>query len=100
MTRPRRRRYSLEAEEKRQRPQKRRPKSRGGRQTLAEKIPHPQRRGAVYPAGTRPEDCRFVRTRVAWRLEVGQAVFSAYDLYAPRAGGPAATVPELGQDGE
>lgn len=96
---PEAQRYSLADEEQRQRPQKRRPKSRGGRKTLAEKIQQTQRRVAVYPAGTRPADCRFVRTRVAWRLEAGQAVVIAYDLYAPLAGGPAATVPALGQDG-
>ncbi len=97
---PEAKRYSVADEENRHRPQRRRPKSRGGRKTLAEKIQQTQRRVAVYPAGKSPADCRFVRTRVAWRLEAGQAVFIAYDLYAPLAGGPAATVPELGQDGE
>ncbi len=72
-------RYSLEDEEKRNQPRKARPKSRGGRKPLAEKIEQTQRRVAVYPAGTSPEDCRFVRTRVAWRLEAGQAVFIASD---------------------
>ena len=93
-------RYSLDDEEKRNQPQKPRPKSRGGRKPLAEKIQQTQRRVAVYPEGMTPQECRFVKTRVAWRLEEGKAVYVAYDLYAPRDGGPSANVPELGQDGE
>ena len=44
-------RYSLEDEANRHRPPHRRPKSRGGRKTLAEKLAQTQRRVAVYPEG-------------------------------------------------
>ncbi len=93
-------RYSLDDEEKRHQPRKPRPKSRGGRKPLAEKIEQTERRVAVYPEGKTPEECRLVRTRVAWRLEDGKAVYIAYDLYAPLDGGRPADVPELGRDGE
>jgi Tfp pilus assembly protein FimV len=73
-------RYSLDDEEKRNQRHKRRPKSHGGRRPLAEKIEQAQRRVPVYPEGKPPEECRFVRTRVAWRLEQGKAVYVAYDL--------------------
>ena len=93
-------RYSLDDAEKRNQPPRPRPKSHGGRKPLAEKIQQTQRRVAVYPEGRTPQECRFVRTRVAWRLEEGKAVYVAYDLYAPLDGGPPAHVPELGRDGE
>ncbi len=35
----------------------------------------------VFPAGVRKADCRLSHTRVAWRLEDGQAVLVAYDIY-------------------
>lgn len=79
--------FSMRAEEQRQEArqgkQKRRPKPkrRRGRITTAEKIAQAQRTEQVFPAGIAQEDCKWSHTRPVWRLEKGQAVLVAYDIY-------------------
>jgi len=78
--------FSVRAEEQRQaaRGKKRRPPkrwSRGGRPTTAEKVGQAARTEKVFPAGVPPRDCRLSHTRPVWRLENGQAVLVAYEIY-------------------
>jgi hypothetical protein len=77
--------FSVEAEERRQeargRKRRRRKQRSGGRISTAEKIAQAVRTEKVFPAGVRKADCRLSHTRVAWRLEDGQAVLVAYDIY-------------------
>jgi hypothetical protein len=78
--------FSLRAEERRQEARgkkgwKRRRWSRGGRVSTAEKVAQAVRTEKVLPAGVPKADCRLSHTRVAWRLENGQAVLVAYDIY-------------------
>ena len=47
----------------------------------------------VYPDSAQPEECVFVRERVAWRLKGGQAVFTGYRLYRRRGSAVVTTVP-------
>jgi hypothetical protein len=78
--------FSVEAEERRQeargkkrRKRKRRPQA--GRTTSAEKVAQAVRTEKVFPAGVRERDCRLSHTRPVWRLENGQAVLVAYEIY-------------------
>ena len=78
--------FSLRAEERRQEARgkkgwKRRRWSRGGRVSTAEKIARAVRTEKVLPVGVAKADCRLSHTRVAWRLENGQAVLVAYEIY-------------------
>jgi len=78
--------FSLRAEEQRQeargkKRRKRNRRSRGGRRTTAEKIAQAVRTEKVFPAGLPEEDCRLSHTRPVWRLEKGQAVLVAYEIY-------------------
>jgi hypothetical protein len=78
--------FSLRAEEQRQearskKKRKRRRRSRGGRISTAEKMAQAVRTEKVFPAGVPKADCWLSHTRVAWRLENGQAVLVAYDIY-------------------
>jgi len=78
--------FSVEAEERRQeaRGKKRRMRkwrSHAGRTTSAEKIAQAVRTEKVFPAGVQEEDCRLSHTRPVWRLENGQAVLVAYEIY-------------------
>jgi hypothetical protein len=83
--------FSLRAEEQRQqargkkrRKQKRR--SRGARMTTAEKIAQAVRSEEVFPVGVAKADCWLSHTRPVWRLENGQAVLVAYEIYrGPRS---------------
>jgi len=82
--------FSVRSEEKRQedrgkKPSKpnRKPK-RLGRIRTADKIAQATRREPVFPAGVPEEDCYFSHTRPVWRLEDGQAVLVAYDVYRGR----------------
>lgn len=78
--------FSVEAEEKRQevlgkkRRKKKKPR-RQGRTTTAEKIAQAARSEKVYPDGVSKEDCKWSHTRTVWRLEQGQAVLVAYEIY-------------------
>jgi len=78
--------FSVEAEERRQeargkkrRKRKRRPQA--GRTTSAEKVAQAVRTEKVFPVGVRERDCRLSHTRPVWRLENGQAVLVAYEIY-------------------
>jgi len=78
--------FSICAEEQRQaqRAKKRRPRKkrrRRGRITTAEKIAQAARSEAVFPIGVPEEDCKLSHTRPVWRLEHGEAVLVAYDIY-------------------
>jgi transposase len=78
--------FSLRAEEQRQaargkqRRQRKRPLRRG-RVTTAEKIARAARTEKVFPAGLAESECRWSHTRPVWRLENGQAVLVAYEVY-------------------
>ena len=78
--------FSLRAEEQRQKARgkerrKRKRRSRGGRMTTAEKIAQAVRTEKVFPAGVPKADCWLSHTRPVWRLENGQAVLVAYEIY-------------------
>jgi transposase len=79
--------FSLNAEEQRQQKRAKKKRSakkkanRKGRLTTAEKIERAERRESVFPDGVPPQDCKLSHTRVVWRLENGQAVLVAYDVY-------------------
>jgi len=78
--------FSLRAEEQRQeargkkRRKRNRPKRRG-RVTTAEKIAQAKRTEKVFPTGVPQSDCHLSHTRPVWRLENGQAVLVAYEIY-------------------
>jgi len=81
--------FSVNAEEKRQKQrgnksQDKKP-SRRGRIRTADKIAQAARTEKVFPPGAAEEDCYLSHTRVVWRLEDGQAVLVAYEVYR---GGP------------
>jgi hypothetical protein len=78
--------FSVRAEEQRQaargkgqRKGKRR--SRGGRKRTAEKVAQAVRTEKVFPAGVPEADCWLSHTRAVWRVENGQAVLVAYEIY-------------------
>lgn len=79
--------FSVEAEEKRQekrgkKPRKKRKRSRRrGRNTTAEKVALAARTEKAFPDGVPQEDCKLSHTRPVWRLENGQAVLVAYEIY-------------------
>lgn len=82
--------FSVRAEEQRQeargksKDKRGKPKRRGRIKTAA-KARKAARTEPVFPAGVPPEDCYLSHTRVVWRLEEGQAVLVAYEIYR---GGP------------
>ena len=78
--------FSLRAEEQRQeaRGKKRRKRKRPlrrGRITTADKLVQAARTEQVFPLHVAESDCRLSHTRPVWRLENGQAVLVAYDIY-------------------
>ena len=78
--------FSVQAEEKRQaaRGKSKRKKNkpqRQGRISTAEKVAQAQREEKVYPEGLDQADCWFSHARPVWRLENGQAVLVAYQIY-------------------
>lgn len=78
--------FSVRAEEKRQeaRGKKRRKRNRPlrrGRLTTADKIAQAARTEKVFPTGVPEKDCQRSHTRPVWRLENGQAVLVAYEIY-------------------
>ena len=78
--------FSVREEEKRQEERgkkRRRPKAsnRRGRVTTADKVARAARTEKVYPSGVAEEDCKLSHTRPVWRLEHGQAVLVAYEVY-------------------
>ncbi len=78
--------FSLKSEEKRQaarsgKKKGKRNRARRGRLTTADKIARAQRTEKVFPAGVATSDCKLSHTRPVWRLEHGQAVLVAYEIY-------------------
>jgi len=78
--------FSLRAEEQRQKSRGRKPRKRNrplrcGRITTADKIAQAKRTERVFPSGVAKSDCTLSHTRPVWRLENGQAVLVAYDVY-------------------
>src|SRR5271166_3226986 len=77
--------FSVRAEEKRQeargKKRKRKQRSRGGRKRTAEKLSQAVRTERVFPPGLLEADCWLSHTRAVWRVEKGQAVLVAYEIY-------------------
>jgi hypothetical protein len=78
--------FSMRAEEQRQiargkKKRKRNKPARRGRLTTADKIARATRTEKVFPPGVAEQDCRLSHTRPMWRLENGQAVLVAYQVY-------------------
>jgi transposase len=78
--------FSMRAEEKRQEsggenPRRRKRHSRGGRKRTVEKLAEAVRTEKVLPADVPEGDCWLSHTRPVWRVENGQAVLVAYEVY-------------------
>jgi len=78
--------FSLAAEEKRQQARGRQRRKRNrplrrGRISTADKLALAVRTEQAFPAGVEPSDCKLSHTRCVWRLENGQAVLVAYEVY-------------------
>jgi len=78
--------FSMRAEEQRQeargkKQRKRKRRSRGGRKRTAEKVAQAVRSEKVFPVGVAKADCWLSHTRPVWRVENGQAVLVAYEIY-------------------
>jgi transposase len=78
--------FSLRAEEQRQKARGKRAGKRNrplrcGRITTAVKIAQAKRTEQAFPVGVAQSDCKLSHTRPVWRLENGQAVLVAYDIY-------------------
>jgi len=78
--------YSMRAEEKRQQARGRKGRKRNrplrrGRLTTAAKIARAKRTEKVFPRGVPEGECTLSHTRPVWRLEAGQAVLVAYEVY-------------------
>ena len=88
--------FSMRAEEKRQekrgkqKPKRKRPRRRG-RITTAEKLALASRTEQVFPTGVEQDQCKLSHTRPVWRIEAGQAVCIAYEVY--RAGNQFGQIP-------
>jgi hypothetical protein len=83
--------YSLDAEEQRRRPRKRRQKSPGRRPT-ALKFAEAHRFEDLYPDDVPRADCQLLRERAVWRLRDGRAVLVGYRIFG-RPGGPEPSIP-------
>lgn len=84
--------YSVRSEEQRQddrdnqkKPPKRSRPPRQGRTASEDKISQATKTEKVFPAGVPEKDCYLSHIRPVWRLEKGQAVLVAYEVYR---GGP------------
>ncbi len=78
--------FSMRAEEQRQKARgkkqrKRKRRSNGGRRRSAEKVAQAVRTEKAFPAGVPEADCWLSHTRPVWRVEDGQAVLVAYEVY-------------------
>jgi transposase len=78
--------FSLRAEEQRQQARGKRARKRNrplrcGRISTADKIAQAKRTEKAFPVGVAERDCKLSHTRPVWRLEHGQAVLVAYDIY-------------------
>src|SRR5919112_377195 len=84
--------YSLRSQE---RPRRRRKERSPGRRPKSQKLDQAQRIEEVYPAGVPPQQCVFVRDRLAWRIEEGRAVHVRYRLHRDSGTGRMAELPEV-----
>jgi len=78
--------FSVRAEEQRQEargrnPRKRKRRSQGGRKKTAEKVAQAARIEKVFPEGVPEAECWLSHARAVWRIENGQAVLVAYEVY-------------------
>jgi transposase len=78
--------FSMRAEEKRQeargnKKRKEKKAKRRGRLKNAEKLAQAKRTEAIYPKGVDRDRCKLSHVRPVWRLEKGQAVLIAYEIY-------------------
>jgi transposase len=77
--------FSMRGEEQRQRARGKKPKAkrkgRRGRFKTIDKVALAERSEAVFPEGVPRQQCRLSHTRPVWRLEHGQAVLIAYQIY-------------------
>jgi transposase len=78
--------FSMRAEEQRQQARGKKSRTRKrplrrGRISTADKIAQAQRTEKVFPVGVAQSDCRLSHTRPVWRLENGQALLVAYEVY-------------------
>jgi transposase len=83
--------YSLRSQE---RPARRRKQRSPGRRPKSLKLERAERTEAVYPEGVPPQQCVFVRDRLAWRIEDGRAVRVRYRLHRDTHSGRMAELPE------
>jgi len=84
--------YSLRSQE---RPKRRRKKRSPGRRPKSQKLDQAERTEDVYPEGVPPQQCVFVRDRLAWRIEDGRAVRVRYRLHRDSHSGRMAELPEV-----
>jgi transposase len=84
--------YSLRSQERSRRRRKRRSP---GRRPNSQKLDQAERTEDVYPEGVPPQQCVFVRDRLAWRIEDGRAVHVRYRLHRDVRTGRMADLPEL-----
>jgi hypothetical protein len=77
--------FSMRAEEQRQRARGEKPKAkrkgRRGRFKTIDKVALAERSEAVFPEGVPRQQCRLSHIRPVWRLEHGQSVLIAYQIY-------------------
>jgi transposase len=83
--------YSLDAEEQRRQPRKRRKKSPGRRPTEL-KFAEAQHFEDIYPDGVPRADCQLLRQRAIWRLRDNRAVRVGYSIFG-RTGGSEPAIP-------
>src|SRR3954463_12404008 len=69
--------YSLRSQE---RPKRRRKRRSPGRRPKSQKLDQAERTEDVYPEGVPPQQCVFVRDRLAWRIEDGRGGGGAYPM--------------------
>src|SRR4051794_20205089 len=84
--------YSLRSQE---RPTRRRKKRSPGRRPKSLKLDQAQRTEEVYPKDVPPQNCVFVRDRLAWRIKGGRAVHVRYRLHRDPSTGRMAGLPEV-----
>src|SRR4051812_13894580 len=84
--------YSLRSQE---RPKRRRKRRSPGRRPKSQKLDQAERTDDVFPEGVPPQDCIFVRDRLAWRIEDGRAVRVRYRLHRGPGTGRMAERPEV-----
>jgi hypothetical protein len=84
--------YSLRSQE---RPKRRRKRRSPGRRPKSQKLDQAERTEDVFPENVPPQNCVFVRDRLAWRIEDGRAVRVRYRLHREPGTGRMAQLPEV-----